>query len=132
MMNRYIFIKIFAGTMIAAVVMLCACWAEGVFYKLPWVNTYDATNITRSSAIISGKIVYEGNPPYTERGVVYARTQDPTTADNKLSVAGKDGDEFTANVKGLTANTRYYARAYATNKAGTEYGAQVSFTTKLF
>ncbi|MRS02493.1 hypothetical protein EG832_04585, partial [bacterium] len=31
---------------------------------------------------------------------------------------------------GLTSNTTYYVRAYATNSAGTSYGNQVSFTTK--
>ena len=30
---------------------------------------------------------------------------------------------------GLTANTTYYVRAYATNSAGTAYGEEVSFTT---
>ena len=36
---------------------------------------------------------------------------------------------FTNNIKGLTHNTTYYLRAYATNNAGTAYGNEVSFTT---
>jgi hypothetical protein len=34
-----------------------------------------------------------------------------------------------SNITGLTGNTLYYVRAYATNSVGTSYGNQVSFTT---
>jgi hypothetical protein len=33
---------------------------------------------------------------------------------------------------GLTANTQYFVKAYATNAAGTAYGAEVSFITDEF
>jgi hypothetical protein len=36
---------------------------------------------------------------------------------------------FTSMVSGLTANTQYYLRAYATNSAGTAYGNLVEFST---
>jgi uncharacterized protein (TIGR02145 family) len=36
---------------------------------------------------------------------------------------------FSSQLSGLTATTQYYVRAYATNTAGTAYGAQVTFTT---
>ncbi len=42
---------------------------------------------------------------------------------------GSGTGSFTSNLTGLTANTTYYVRAYATNSAGTAYGNQVSFTT---
>ena len=32
-------------------------------------------------------------------------------------------------MNGLTANTTYHVRAYATNTAGTVYGGEVTFTT---
>ena len=41
----------------------------------------------------------------------------------------KGAGDFESNLTGLTPNTLYYARAYATNKAGTAYGNEVSFTT---
>ncbi|NJK96197.1 MAG: hypothetical protein HC905_15930 [Bacteroidales bacterium] len=37
---------------------------------------------------------------------------------------------FTSNMTGLTRNTKYYVRAYATNSEGTSYGDTLSFTTK--
>jgi hypothetical protein len=36
---------------------------------------------------------------------------------------------FTSNITGLTPNTTYYVRAYATNEDGTGYGNQIVFTT---
>lgn len=42
---------------------------------------------------------------------------------------GNGTGTFNKTVSGLTANTTYYVRAYATNSKGTAYGSQVSFTT---
>ncbi|MFO7575891.1 MAG: fibrobacter succinogenes major paralogous domain-containing protein [Bacteroidales bacterium] len=36
---------------------------------------------------------------------------------------------FTSDITGLTANTTYYIRAYATNETGTGYGKELSFKT---
>jgi|GEM_PF-756643 len=36
---------------------------------------------------------------------------------------------FTSNITGLTPNTTYYVKAYATNSVGTVYGEEVTFTT---
>jgi uncharacterized protein (TIGR02145 family) len=36
---------------------------------------------------------------------------------------------YTSNLSGLTTNTTYYVRAYATNSSGTAYGNELSFTT---
>jgi uncharacterized protein (TIGR02145 family) len=45
-----------------------------------------------------------------------------------LVASGTTGT-FSSSITGLTANTLYYVRAYATNSAGTAYGNEVSFTT---
>jgi hypothetical protein len=39
------------------------------------------------------------------------------------------GQDFSAQLQGLTASTTYYFRAYASNALGTGYGAEFSFTT---
>ena len=46
-------------------------------------------------------------------------------------VSGTETGYFSVAITGLTANTTYYARAYAINAAGVAYGNQVSFTTLL-
>lgn len=99
----------------------------------PFVTTLDATNITESTATLNGRIDYEGDPAYTERGFVYSSSfpsptiEDPATATTKVAVSGTS-KEFSANIAGLTKNTTYYARAYAINNAGAVYGNVVEFS----
>jgi uncharacterized protein (TIGR02145 family) len=54
--------------------------------------------------------------------------QTPTIADN-FSSDGSSSGEFTSGISGLSQNTTYYVRAYATTDAGTYYGTAVSFST---
>jgi uncharacterized protein (TIGR02145 family) len=92
------------------------------------LTTLAVGNITASSATSGGSITSDGGTPVTQRGICWATTQNPTTANN-TSVAGTGTGSFTANLTGLAANTTFYVRAYAINTAGTEYGNQLSFTT---
>ena len=96
---------------------------------LPSVYTNSITQITETTAMASGNVTNDGGSNVTERGVVYATTQNPTTADNKVS-NGSGMGTFTCNLIDLQPNTTYYVRAYATNEVGTAYGEEVSFTTK--
>ena len=52
----------------------------------------------------------------------------PTRKDSKTIDNAGDG-QFVSNISGLNAGTTYHVRAYATNSAGTAYGADMSFTT---
>jgi hypothetical protein len=62
----------------------------------------------------------------TERGIVWAETYDPTTGDNRKD-SGTGTGKFTVQLDGLEQGTIYYARAFATNSAGTAYGNCVKF-----
>jgi len=94
----------------------------------PTVSTGDVTSITASSATVAGNVTNEGDASVTERGICWATSQNPTTADSHTSNGSGTGS-FSVNLSNLNANTTYYARAYATNSEGTSYGANVSFTT---
>lgn len=95
---------------------------------LPTVTTTSATSVTESSAVTGGNVTSDGNASVTERGVVYATTQNPTTSNTKVT-SGSGTGSYTCNLSGLQPNTTYYVRAYATNSKGTAYGTQVTFTT---
>ena len=95
---------------------------------LPTVTTTSATSVTESSAVTGGNVTSDGNASVTERGVVYATTQNPTTANTKVA-SGSGIGSYTCNISGLQSNTTYYVRAYAINSKGTAYGTQVTFTT---
>ena len=97
--------------------------------KAPELTTTQATDITATTAKASGNITYAGTPEYTERGVCYGTTENPTVNNTKIKDDGTGMGGFTVNLTGLTAETTYYVRAYSTNTAGTSYGNEVSFTT---
>ncbi len=54
--------------------------------------------------------------------------QTPTISDYKTT-DGTGPGSFVSSISGLSANTTYYVRAYATNCNGTAYGNEMSFTT---
>jgi formylglycine-generating enzyme required for sulfatase activity len=96
----------------------------------PTLTTTAATAVTYSTATLGGNITNAGTPAYTERGVCYATTQNPTTGNNKTPVEGTGTGSFSIGVSDLIANTTYYVRAYATNIHGTVYGNELSFKTQ--
>jgi transglutaminase/protease-like cytokinesis protein 3 len=98
-------------------------------YKLPALTTLPATEIWNNTATLSGNISDGGYPVYTERGICYSTTQNPTINDWKIVVSGSGLGNFTGEAANLSENTTYYVRAYATNTLGTAYGNQISFTT---
>lgn len=92
------------------------------------VITNAATSITSSQADGNGKVIDAGGSTVTERGFVWSTSPNPTTADNKLIVAGTTGT-FTGSMTGLLSTTVYYFRAYAIDQIGTEYGENQTFVT---
>jgi len=91
-------------------------------------------NVTSTTAQSGGIITSAGGGTILTNGVCYSSTNStPTTADSKtsdaVSTAGTATTTFTSNLTGLTANTVYYVRAYATNSAGIGYGSVKKFTT---
>lgn len=95
---------------------------------VPTIATGAISNLTKSSATLAANITSDGRAAVTVRGICWSMSDKPTTADNKTSNGTGTGN-FSGDLTGLTANTLYYARPYATNSVGTGYGEQVSFTT---
>jgi len=93
--------------------------------------TTPATAITGNSATTGGNVTSTGGATITERGVCYATTSTPTTANTKVIDPSPGPGVFVSNLTGLTGGTLYYVRAYATNSVGTSYGTQISFTTTV-
>jgi uncharacterized protein (TIGR02145 family) len=94
----------------------------------PSVSTGEVTNITATTASSAGNVTADGGAAIIARGVCWSTTQFPSISDSKTS-NGTGLGGFTSNITGLSPNTTYYVRAYATNSVGTAYGEQKSFTT---
>lgn len=95
---------------------------------IPILNTTTYDNLSQTSVRALSEVVYDGDATITERGFVYDTVTLPTTSDSK-KVAGGTVGAYTADLTGLSVNTTYYVRAYATNANGTGYSNEVTFTT---
>ncbi|RMA67687.1 formylglycine-generating enzyme family protein [Ulvibacter antarcticus] len=93
---------------------------------VPTLTTLDITDITPTSATSGGDITATGGADITAKGVCWSTSQNPTILDF-ASDQGGNPSNYTSNISGLTANTTYYVRAYATNSKGTGYGNELEF-----
>lgn len=111
--------------LICSVICLTACKKEPEPLAL---TTAGVTDITYLSATSGGNITSDGGLQITARGVCWCQSQNPTTADSKTE-DGSGSGAYSSTLTGLTPNTTYYVRAYATNRDGTVYGDEIPFST---
>ncbi len=100
----------------------------GTAATLPTVTTGSVSDVTAMSATCGGEVTVDGGASVTARGVCWSTSQNPTVS-NSHTTDGSGTGSFSSSISGLTANTTYYVRAYATNSVGTAYGETVAFTT---
>ncbi len=97
-------------------------------HYLPTVTTKAVTSITTNSATCGGNVTSDGCTTVTARGVCWSTSQNPIVS-NSHTTNGTGTGDFSSSLTGLSPNTTYYVRAYATNSVGTAYGSQMGFTT---
>ena len=95
---------------------------------LPAVTTAAVTGITKVAAVSGGDVTYDGGGTVTAKGLVWGTSANPTITNGKID-GGNGLGAFVSNLTGLNKFTVYHVRAFATNSAGTAYGADVTFTT---
>lgn len=115
----------------AALVITPSCTKENEEVLLDSkLSTSQVINITSDSATVIGFVVASGDG-LTEKGVCYNTTPNPTTANTKVVYTGSATTAtFNVVLSGLNYATKYYAKAYVINSAGTIYGEEYEFTTK--
>ncbi len=97
--------------------------------SIPVVQTAEASQITETSARLSGSISSDGHSSIISKGF-YWSTQSDLVQHGTQVVSASEGDAFTYDLAGLTAGTTYYACAYAENEEGTGYGEVITFSTQ--
>ena len=97
---------------------------------VPLLSTDSVSIVTAVSARCCGTVISDGGSPLTARGVCWCKNKKPTV-DNDSMIEGSNTGCYSCLITGLTANTTYYVKAYATNSIGTGYGEELSFTTKV-
>ncbi|HPE33776.1 MAG TPA: T9SS type A sorting domain-containing protein [Bacteroidales bacterium] len=107
-------------------------YAYLLMLSVPDVSTAETSNIGANSAQSGGDVIYEGSSAITAKGVVWNTTDNPTIS-NYLGITndGSGAASFTSSLTGLSEETLYYVRAYATNSDGTGYGSVKTFATLM-
>ena len=93
---------------------------------VPSITTTTITIFTFNSATVGGNISTDGNSTVTERGVFWGTSPDSELSGTKLQIGSGIGS-FSTSLSGLTENTSYYVKTFATNSAGTAYGNEINF-----
>lgn len=106
------------------IIFLTSCKEE----EVPTIETTAINDITATTATSGGNITNEGSGPIIERGICYGTENYPEITDNRTS-DGVGAGTFISLMSNLNPGTTYYARAYATNSAGTGYGMEEQFIT---
>lgn len=115
----------FASVCLIGGTVIISCKKDVV---VPIITTTEISGITINSFSTGGNITKDGGATITSRGVCYGTSSGPTVSD-LITTDGDGPGSFDSKITGLTSNTLYYVRAYATNSAGTAYGNEVSATT---
>jgi hypothetical protein len=95
----------------------------------PIVTTTAISSIAPTSASSGGNITSIGSAAVSVSGICWNTATDPTTSNSKTTDGATTATSFSSNLSGLSAQTYYYVRAYATNSVGTSYGSNVGFYT---
>lgn len=107
-------------------------WTTSDIPLPPAVTTGDISQITQTTALAQGEITSLCNGgEITAYGHVWGTSENPTITSGKRVDFGKTPEpkSFSSQISGLTPNTEYFVRAYATNAIGTAYGECVKFIT---
>jgi hypothetical protein len=83
----------------------------------------------KNRPVISAEITSDGGSQITQHGISYDTMPNPTIDKQKRESDSAKVGVFSFKLGGLKPNTKYYARAYATNSTGTGYSNQVEFST---
>jgi hypothetical protein len=93
------------------------------------LTTASISDIAITTATAGGSLTSDGGAAITAQGVVWGTASNPTIALPTKTTEPLTALEFTSALTGLTPETIYFVRAYATNSVGTVYGNEQVFTT---
>lgn len=108
-------------------------WLDAVAFTdavAPTVITGTVGDLGDTSGTVGGTVSSDGGAPVETRGIVVSTGTEPVLGQDPDFAAPSAGTgDFVSALTGLAPGTTYRARAYASNAAGTGYGATILFTT---
>jgi hypothetical protein len=104
-----------------------AWYLKNGLMQLPVVTTSLSEIVSNTTVAIKGNVIEDDGAEITSRGIVWADYYNPDGNDQVI-FSGTGPGEFSETISGLEEDKTYYARAFATNSAGTTYGNCIEFT----
>lgn len=115
--------------LLALMVLVTGCKPDENI-NLASLGQTNINSVTKNSAIISGAITNEGGGTIINCGVYISTSGEPSSADMVVYSSNYEGvGSFDCNIEGLTPNTDYRVKIFATNEAGTALGLTATFRT---
>jgi hypothetical protein len=84
--------------------------------------------ISATTAVVSG-VISSTNALTSSIGVIYSTDSNFGTYSTSSTQSNVAAGTYAFTLSGLSSTTPYYAKSFIVNKAGTSYGAVISFTT---
>lgn len=98
----------------------------------PTVAVESISGVSYNGAVLHGTMVSVGSDKVTRHGFCWSSTNEMPTIDDEFSNLGDSTtpEAFESVISNLSADTKYYVRAYAENSVGISYSEKVqTFTT---
>ncbi|HOE04634.1 MAG TPA: FISUMP domain-containing protein [Bacteroidales bacterium] len=106
------------------------CVKNPVPVVAPNVSVGYVSNIMMDEFTFNATVSSSGGAPVSSRGIVWSTSPNPTIDNNEGMITQGSGlGAFVCVASGLTPNTTYYVRAFASNESQTGYSGEQSPTT---
>lgn len=92
-------------------------------------TTEGSEQLAPTAFLLKGDFKRDGLDGNVTFGFCLSTSDEPTT-NNTVIISKEDKGEYSCLASGLQSNTKYYYRAFISNRFGTRYGSVESFTTE--
>jgi uncharacterized protein (TIGR02145 family) len=111
-------------------VTISCCKNDNPLIQIPLVATGETQDITDNTAVCGGYNLSDGGSAITKCGVCWDTDSTLLLIEKAHYIQDSyDTGSFKSSITNLSAETKYFVRAYASNKLGTGYGKIISFKT---
>ena len=93
--------------------------------SLPYIISASCGNPSVTTMDVTATILSDGGCVVTSRGFQYSTDASFSTVLGSVTASGTGIGQYYATITGLTCNTQYYFRPWATNSAGTYYATSL-------
>ncbi|WP_158614463.1 fibrobacter succinogenes major paralogous domain-containing protein [Ancylomarina euxina] len=108
--------------------LVSSCKKDNNNTTTPIISDSEIFSLSSNAVTIRSSFSSYGGSELTTQGICWGLMPSPTISNSK-KVGGLSDSIMFCRIEGLIPNTKYYARAFATNVAGTSYGSDISFTS---